>query len=268
MKDIEIQTLIENRVSKTGLVAEHGLSFFIKHPDANILFDTGQTSGFAENAKVLGINIASIDFLIISHGHNDHTGGLSHFIENNEKAIIILKDEALWPKFKNDKSIGLNKHFNVNNSRFRKIREITELVKGVYIVPQTETFFSVDKHMSEFYTEDVGGIKPDRFNDEIFIAIKNEYGISILSSCSHNGITNMAETAQNHFVVPLINIIGGFHIKNAADSIVDHISEYFNKNKVANVYTCHCTGIEKFSQLKIKCDSMVSYIETGGVIKL
>lgn len=265
---MKITTLIENRVSRSGLVAEHGLSFFIQHPDANILFDTGQTAGFAINAKAMGIDIAAIDYLIISHGHYDHIGGLSYFIENNEKAKIIVKDETLWPKFKNDKYIGISKSINLNNNRFQKISQVTEIVEGVFIMPNIETFYSADKHMSDFYTQENGKNRKDKFNDELFLALKNDNGISVLSSCSHNGITNIAETARRYFGLALLNIIGGFHINNAENSITNHISDYFNENINGYVFTCHCTGIEKYSLLTQKCQVKVAYNETGNVINL
>ena len=209
---MRIVTLIENTVSKKDLVAEHGLSFFIEHEEANMLFDSGQSKNFAFNAEILGIDIASIDILILSHGHYDHTGGLAHFIENNEKAKIIIKKEALWLKFKNDKSIGMSKLINVENPRFIFAGEITEIVNGVYIFPETKPFFPIDKHISGFYTQHNEEIIQDEFLDELFIAFKSDTGISILSSCSHNGITNMTETAKKYFNYPIINIIGGFHI--------------------------------------------------------
>jgi 7,8-dihydropterin-6-yl-methyl-4-(beta-D-ribofuranosyl)aminobenzene 5'-phosphate synthase len=265
---MKITPLIENTVSKRDLIAEHGLSFFIEHEDANILFDTGQSKNFDLNAKQLGIDITTIDYLIISHGHYDHIGGLSHFIENNEKAEIIIKKETLWPKFKFDQSIGMSKLINIKNPRFQFVDQITEIVKGIFIVPETKQFFSIDRHINDFYTQSNEKIIKDEFSDELFLVFKNNDGISIFSSCSHNGITNMAETVKKHFGLPLVKIIGGFHIKNATDLVVDHISEYFNKNEIEKVYACHCTGLEKFNRLKLNCGEMVSYNETGNVITI
>jgi 7,8-dihydropterin-6-yl-methyl-4-(beta-D-ribofuranosyl)aminobenzene 5'-phosphate synthase len=265
---MKITTLIENRVSKQGLVAEHGLSFFIEHPQANILVDTGQGDNFARNARQLGIDISSVDYLIITHGHNDHTGGLAHFIENNNQAKILLKEETLWPKFKNDKYIGFNKLINTNSSRFQFIDKQTEIVKGLFIMPETTSFFPVDTHFENFFTQKNGQRIADHFNDELFIVFQNEEALTVLSSCSHNGITNMCETAEKQFKKSVQTVLGGFHIKDTDSSIVNHIAAYFNERSIKNIHTCHCTGVSQFVELKSKCDGVVNYNETGSILEL
>ena len=82
---MKIITLIENLTYKQGLVAEHGLSLYIESADKKILFDTGQSGLFMQNAKKLGINIEEIDSVILSHGHYDHTGGLYPFLQKNRE---------------------------------------------------------------------------------------------------------------------------------------------------------------------------------------
>ena len=75
--ELRITTLIENMPDEEGkLIAEHGLSLYIEFDGKRILFDTGQTGDFVKNAKYLGINLDSLDDIIISHGHYDHSGGV------------------------------------------------------------------------------------------------------------------------------------------------------------------------------------------------
>ena len=87
---MEITTLIENLVYQSGLVAEHGLSFYMEGCHKKILFDTGQSDRFIANAKALGVDLGDVDALIVSHGHYDHTGGLEAFLKINTKAIIYI----------------------------------------------------------------------------------------------------------------------------------------------------------------------------------
>ena len=88
---MKIVTLIENLANRSGLIAEHGLSFYIETDKSKIIFDTGQSSLFLNNAKKLNINIEDVDALVLSHGHFDHTGGLYPFLEANKKAKIFCK---------------------------------------------------------------------------------------------------------------------------------------------------------------------------------
>ena len=96
----KITTLVENAVYRRNLQAEHGLSLLIENNGYKILFDTGQSDLFIRNATLSDIEIAEVDFLILSHGHSDHTGGLRHFLSVNKKASVICKQEALYRKFK------------------------------------------------------------------------------------------------------------------------------------------------------------------------
>ena len=72
----KITTLVENAVYGRNLQAEHGLSLLIENNGYKILFDTGQSDLFIHNATLSDIEIAEVNFLILSHGHSDHTGGL------------------------------------------------------------------------------------------------------------------------------------------------------------------------------------------------
>ena len=78
---MRITTLVNNTVRARGLLAEHGLSFLIEAGRARILFDTGQGRVLLANANELGARLDSLDGVVLSHGHYDHTGGLETFLE-------------------------------------------------------------------------------------------------------------------------------------------------------------------------------------------
>jgi 7,8-dihydropterin-6-yl-methyl-4-(beta-D-ribofuranosyl)aminobenzene 5'-phosphate synthase len=80
---LTIQVLCDNTAS-ADYIGEHGLSFFVKSDNINILFDTGRGYAFEHNAKVSKLNLQETDYLIFSHGHYDHTGGISDFFKIQE----------------------------------------------------------------------------------------------------------------------------------------------------------------------------------------
>ncbi len=80
--ELQITTLIENMQDDAGeLICEHGLSLYIEFAGRKILFDTGQTGEFLPNARKLGKNVADVDYIVISHGHYDHSGGVVRLVE-------------------------------------------------------------------------------------------------------------------------------------------------------------------------------------------
>ena len=94
---MKITVLAENSVCKTNSLnvkAENGLSLFIEFDERKILFDTGQSDLFIHNAEKMGIDLSQVDYLVISHGHFDHGGGLKHFLKINKKAKIFLHINA------------------------------------------------------------------------------------------------------------------------------------------------------------------------------
>lgn len=85
--------LSDNRTDTPLLGTEHGLSAYMEYGGRRYLFDTGASNLFMLNAEKLGVDLGEVDYCLISHGHNDHIGGLSAFLEMNHKAKVILSSE-------------------------------------------------------------------------------------------------------------------------------------------------------------------------------
>jgi 7,8-dihydropterin-6-yl-methyl-4-(beta-D-ribofuranosyl)aminobenzene 5'-phosphate synthase len=110
LQGMKITTLTDNVVNNSYLAAEHGLSMYLETDSLKILFDTGQSDLFVKNAYQLGIDLSQTDFLILSHSHYDHTGGLKAFMKINSKATILAKKDIFIPKFSGKtRFIGLEK---------------------------------------------------------------------------------------------------------------------------------------------------------------
>ena len=91
---MKIYALMENISHDECLACEHGLSLYIEADGKKILFDTGASEKFADNAEKMGVDLKAVDFAAISHGHYDHGGGLKKFIEINDHAPIYISDKG------------------------------------------------------------------------------------------------------------------------------------------------------------------------------
>ena len=87
----KITTLVENCVYGRKLQAEHGLSLYIETQEHRLLFDTGASDLFIRNARLLHIDLQKVDYLILSHGHSDHTGGLHQSVIGIDDRIGICR---------------------------------------------------------------------------------------------------------------------------------------------------------------------------------
>lgn len=141
---MRVTALIENRPNENNpdLKAEWGLSLHIAFNGHNILFDTGSSSSFAENAERLSIDITSVDAVVLSHYHFDHGGGLKHFFKLNKRADVYLgktpEGECFCKNFWFTKEfIGLESEvLGANADRLKTIHESVEIIPGVFLFSQ------------------------------------------------------------------------------------------------------------------------------------
>ena len=266
---MKIITLIENLVNKGELYAEHGLSIYFETKNKKILFDTGQSGLFLENAKKLGVDISEIDALVLSHGHYDHTGGLYPFLEKNSKAKIYAKRDIFTPKYNNNSILnGTTKNDALLNERLVYVDAITELDQNFFIFPEITIHHTVDTHFKGYFQKIEGEMVPDEFKDELFVVIKQKKHISIITGCSHRGITNICTTATTHFNLPVRLILGGFHLKNCSICQYAHFTHFLGVLQPKSIGICHCTGIEKYAEMYSRCNSHLFYNDVGNVITL
>ena len=256
---MQITCLIENTSTFPHLSAEHGLSLYIEANGKKILFDMGQTDKYIKNAKKMGIDLSAVDSAILSHGHYDHGGGMSAFMELNTKAKIYLTPSAFLPHYNGEgKYIGLDQELK-NNERYIFTDDLYRLSHGI-------TLYSCNQNTREYgistsgMTEERDGIRcPDEFLHEQYLLIEDEGKKVLISGCSHKGILDIVNWFQPDVLV------GGFHFsKLPLDEKLTEYAKHLNRYNT-NYFTCHCTGTEQYNFMKPHIRSL-DYLSTGNKI--
>ena len=254
---MKIVSLLENTTARNELKTEHGLSLYIEACGKKILFDFGETDLFYQNAKKLGVDLTEVDLAVLSHGHSDHGGGLSTFLNINSHAPVYISPTAFLPHYNGQgKFIGLDPVLMEN--------ERLVYVKNEQIIDTGLKIFNCNGEKLHYPIAHQGLTEgeeksPDFFDHEQYLQVEENGKRVLLSGCSHKGILNIMEWVRPHILV------GGFHISKISDpqalsSLAHALSSYG-----AEYHTCHCTGIEQYSTLCQLCPR-IHYLSTGNEI--
>lgn len=262
---ITVSALIEE-TSACGLLHEHGLSLYIETKNHNILFDTGQTGAFADNAEAMGIDLKKVDIAVVSHAHYDHTGGLERFFKENKHARVYANERVFLKYYSADgRYIGADESLK-DNGRFIFTGNETVIDDELYLFTGNMFKRIYDVKKENMSVADENGFTPDDFLHEQYLLISDAKKTLLVSGCSHKGIMNIVSWCSP---VPDY-VISGFHfmnvgtegedgeyIKNAADVLLDTGAKYF---------TCHCTGAEQYALLKKSMGGKLKYLRGGDRI--
>jgi len=271
-----IKTLSENTSISKDIASEHGLSLYIKTKKHKILFDVGASELFLNNAKKLDVNISDVDFLVISHGHFDHGGGLKVFLRENTNAEVFIHRQAFekyYARRSNDKLefIGLDESLK-ENKQLIATSERFFISKGIQVFSNVIQKEPLAESNNGLLMEQKGEMTDDAFLHEQNLILDEDEKSLLVTGCAHNGIINILE----HFYALKGHmpdyVIGGFHLSshsngNESFNTIDKISKYLMDTK-AKFYTCHCTGIEAYERLKHTMGDRIEYLSAGSKMTL
>lgn len=270
-----VKVLVENTAVSSEYKSKHGLCLYIQTAKHKILFDLGPNGLFLENARKMGVNIAEIDTVVISHGHIDHAGALSLFLQNNSLAKIYVRKSAFDKHY--TKVLGLP--FGVGLDRSLMNNERIVFTDSIEIIDEELTLFS-DVQSSELTSRSnrallakINGKKQtDNFTHEQNLLIADGDKAVLFAGCAHAGIVNIKARARQ-LTNGKLTVIGGFHLynpiskKHESKELVEKIAERLDDG-ATSYFTCHCTGHWAYDVLKEKLKENLKRLSTGAQIEI
>jgi len=282
---MKITALIDNqRIANIRyLHKENGLSLHIQYGGTQILLDTGLTGSFRQNAERLGIGIRDIDFVVISHHHFDHGGGLIPFLEENSKAKVLIRGSELTDCYIRilgifKKYVGLDKSkFNSYTERLEFIDGFNEIIPGVYILTEAKNMHPRPKGNRFLLVNKGGYYKPDCFDHELCLVVRDGGNLVIFTGCSHRGVLNILDAVLDQFrEISISALFGGFHLMGlpflnlSAESqmSVGNLAYELLAYPIARIYTGHCTGERAYRIMKKILTGKLEYFSAGSVAEI
>jgi 7,8-dihydropterin-6-yl-methyl-4-(beta-D-ribofuranosyl)aminobenzene 5'-phosphate synthase len=253
MSEVSVTILADNTVNQTGLKGEHGLSIWIERDQESVLFDTGQTTLFADNAEKLGIDIAAADAIAISHGHYDHVGGLGQALQVNRNASIHLHSDAFKPHYSGSKDIGvpldLRRCLEAQGGRIARYDHPVEIAAGFFLTGQIPRKNAWEDTGGPFF-HDGANQQPDHLLDDQVLYFNTTQGTVIVCGCSHAGVANTVQYVQELTGQrPIACLVGGLHLARADAQRMRKTLKVLGRLKVAQVVPLHCTGFQAKAHL-------------------
>lgn len=211
---LEAIVVVDNNPGNNSLRTAWGISMYIKADNLTILFDAGpDPTVLKENAKKLGLDLSKIDFIVISHEHGDHIGGLKYIAE-------IMGDKPIKVYVPKHMAGGAKKWIRELGFNVIEIDRTTVITKGVAVI---------------------GELYGPPYEQALAVNVKGR-GLVIFVGCSHPGADNIVKKAVSDLNEKPYIIIGGFHLVGASEDRIASVANSLVKLGLKKIYPIHCSG--------------------------
>lgn len=257
-------------------LGEPGLSVLIEADGQRVLLDCGYSGVFIENARRMNLDLYHLDWLVLSHGHLDHTWGLTDLAKLYTEASInavehrrptLLAHPRAFETRLADKcpEIGsimgpdkLARHFGLELDA--QPRWLSEHLVWLGEIPRRFGFEDCGP-MERLLVDDAGNTVPDTLVDDSALACVTDQGLVVITGCSHSGICNIVEQAREVTGVSRVaDVLGGFHLLDAPEPRLADTATYLGSLGLRALHACHCTDLAAKMALARTCP----LVETGS----
>jgi 7,8-dihydropterin-6-yl-methyl-4-(beta-D-ribofuranosyl)aminobenzene 5'-phosphate synthase len=278
--NIRITTLVENTACGRGILAEHGLAFWIETGSRRVLFDTGQGEVLINNARELGVHLELVDAIVLSHGHYDHIGGLISVLKAAKRPKIYAHPNAFTAKysrseggpcrdagmlFQDKGKIALLTNEPIWTNKPTKICQglfVTGEIPRVTGFENPSTSFFIDEHCQQ----------PDLLSDDQAMFFESTRGTVVILGCAHAGVINTLKYIQQLTNgKPIQAVFGGMHLETASEDRINQTIDALRQFNIEQLVPVHCTGLSAtiklwsaFSEKCLCCTAGTSFeLEVG-----
>ena len=275
---IRITCLINDSVGMEGFFwGEHGVSYLIETGGRYLLFDTGSSwEVLHHNLQQLKLNLNDISYIVLSHGHYDHTGGLMGVLSQSHYPTIVADPLLFNRKVSRNSETGEMREIGIPHSRVQVEAladlhltiEPAEVLPGVTVtgrIPRLTNFEPTPPHM---LTEVEGRLEPDWLLDDRSMVVDLGDRLVLLSGCCHSGLINTLLYVETMFGKPLATVAGGIHLNGAKPERIERtigaLQTHFQPDLL---YFNHCTGLEATAALMNVFGERVKPFLVGTVLE-
>ncbi len=276
---MKVLVLSDNRTTEKEFETEHGLSFYLETDNYKCLLDVGASDLFARNAKLMNIDLSEVDYLFISHGHADNIGGLTTFLEINQKAKIVVSSRILNREYFSSRNsfrkISIDFDFDTLKERLITVDEKAQFEEDIAVfIPQIKNH-PVPKANRLLFKNIGDELVNDDFDHEVIITFGKERKF-VFTGCGHSGLLNILESVTAGQAGQTEAVMGGFHLLDSRNGMtfetekeIKELGETLKNRFPKTLFvTGHCTGDISFSQLKSTLSEQLAQFYVGYELEI
>lgn len=266
---MELTVLVDNNTFiDQYYYGEPAVCYHLQDEKQSLLFDVGYSGIFMSNAKKMDLNIDQVSTIVLSHGHDDHAGGLeAYFAEyKNKRPTVVTHPDTFLEKRWEGQRIGAP--FSIGEMRERSqlvlSREPVQLGEKLFYLGEIPSYFDFEKRKRIGDKKSKSGFEPDYVMEDSGMVYHGKEGLFLITACSHSGVCNMLEHAKKVCKETRIaGVIGGFHLFGLSPKLEKTIS-YFKEHEIKRLYPCHCISF----QAKARMNEIIPIQEVGVGLKI
>lgn len=273
---VRITCLVDNTVlDGSNCWGEDGVSILVETSATRILFDTGSDPQvLAHNTAALGIEMARVRHIVLSHGHRNHTGALDWVLSQTREPMVVADPDIFLKKMRKvDKEM---KQMGFTMTREQLGGKATlQLSESPYpIAPglvcsgriPSVTPFEIPVETNLVQQGDL--IEVDAYPDDRSLILNLDKGLVVITGCAHSGLINTLAYAKKTFNKEIAAVVGGTHLAEYGMERVQKTLEALRmKYKVPELYLNHCTGMDAYYALRGAIGNSVKTFPAGTTIE-
>ena len=274
-----ITILCENLIGQRVGLGEHGFSAFIETDRGDYLFDTGGGRSIVANSLTLDKDLRTARRIFLSHGHYDHTGGLSEVLKlrgnvdvHAHPHVFLDRTAVLRENGKETKRfIGIpykKRYLESLGANFILNTDFMEVEKGVFLTGEVPRKTPFEKPDPRLFRDINGKTEPDVFLDDQSLIMESEKGLILVLGCAHSGVINIIhhvinKTGKQKFYA----ILGGTHLDFLIPEQLEESIKSLKKIDVERIGVSHCTGMRAACRLLQEFGDRYFYGYVGSVLE-
>ncbi|WAF90948.1 MBL fold metallo-hydrolase [Aeromonas hydrophila] len=254
---LKFSVLVDDDVHLPGCLPEKGLSLLLECDGLKVLFDSGRGRALRHNAAVMGIDLASLTHVVLSHGHYDHVGGVGSLPAYPRPIPLIACPDVFCERgYFLSLPFWRRNLYRLSGALARESLPARGLLphcssEPVWLSDRLVFLGSIvrrDRAAPSLlgYIVRGGRVEKDLISDDSALAYKSSKGLIVFIGCGHAGVENIIERAKEVCGDERIHaVIGGLHLKFSGPQRAEVLGAYLREEAVDRLFACHCTGSRK-----------------------